>query len=134
MNFTDFVQGLKTLEQTVRKDLPIYGSFAAPNYNLRPDFDLSDFGDRQEAVDFMQTYSELVVSCQGSITANYPEGRTRSIVQIATLSANERQLYAGIKSAFDPLSIMNPGVKLGASAEDAVRHLRTTEKGGIVTP
>ncbi len=134
MNFTDFVQGLKTLEQTVRKDLPIYGSFAAPNYNLRPDFDLSDFGGRQEAVDFMQMYSELVVSCQGSITANYPEGRTRSIVQIATLSANERQLYAGIKSAFDPLSIMNPGVKLGASAEDAVRHLRTTEKGGIVTP
>lgn len=133
MNFTDFMQGLKTLEQTIKKELPIYGSFASPCYNLRPDFDLADFGDRQETVDFMQMYSELVVSCQGSITGNYPEGRTRSIVQIATLSANERRMYAGVKAAFDPLSIMNPGVKLGASAEDAVRHLRTSEKGGVVS-
>lgn len=133
MNFTDFVQGVKTLEQTVGKELPIYGSFASPNYNLRPDFDLADFGDRQEVVDFMQMYAELIVSCQGSITANYPEGRTRAIIQLATISATERQLYAGIKVAFDPFSIMNPGVKLGASAEDVVRHLRTNERGGIIT-
>lgn len=133
MNFTDFVQGIKTLEQTIKKDLPIYGSFATPNYNLRPDFDLADFGDRQNMVDFMQMYSELVVSCQGSITGNCPEGRTRSIVQIATLSASERQLYAGVKAAFDPLSIMNPGVKLGASAEDTIRHLRTSGQGGVIS-
>ena len=133
MNFTDFVQGVKTLEQTIGKRLPIYGSFASPSYSLRPDFDLADFSDRQEAVDFMQMYAELVVSCQGSITANYPEGRTRAIIQLATLSVTERQLYAGIKAAFDPLNIMNPGVKLGASAEDVVRHLRTREKGGIIT-
>lgn len=133
MNFTDFAHGLKTLEQTMKQDLPIYGSFAAPSYSLRPDFDLSDFGGRQDAVDFMQMYSELVVSCQGSITGNYPEGRTRAIVQIATMSANERALYADIKAAFDPFNIMNPGVKLGASAEEAVRHLRTTEKGDIVS-
>ncbi len=134
MNLTEFLAGLKTLEQTIGIELPIFGSFATPSFSVRPDFDISDLGARQQIVDFMQMYGELIVSFQGSFTANYPEGRTRSIIQIATISPDERRLYAAIKEAFDPLNTLGTGVKLGASASEVIRHLRTSEKGGLVTP
>lgn len=134
MHFGDFLDGLKTLERTLGVDLPVYGSFATSSYTVRPDFDCTAIDGRKKIVDFLKLYSELVDSCHGSITANGPEGRVKALMMQKTLGVGERQLYNSIKEAFDPLGILNPRVKLGADVRDTIRHLRTSEKRGIITP
>lgn len=132
--FTDFLLGLATLEQTVGLELPVFGSYATSNYTVRPKFDYTSLDDRKKVVRFMKLYNDLVISCQGSICGNGPEGRTKALFTTNNLGVGEKQLYATIKEAFDPKNIMNPGVKLGAEMRETIRHLRTSEKPGVITP
>lgn len=131
--FAVFCNGLVELERIFHQDLPVYGSFAAGSYSVRPDFDYTDLEGRKQAIDFLKLFSGLVDECQGSITGNCPEGRVKALAKEAAIGIGERQLYAAIKEAFDPYKILNPGVKLGAEARDTIRRLNTIEKDTIVT-
>lgn len=132
--FTNFMDGLKQLEETLELELPIYGSFSTSSYNVRPEFDYASLDDRKKMIEFLKLYTQLVESCQGSITGNGPEGQVKALMTTRELSDSERQLYESIKSAFDPQNILNPQVKLGAKTRDILRYLRTQEKGGVITP
>ncbi len=134
MNFGAFIDGVKSLEKTLGMELPVYGSFSTSSYTIRPDFDCTAIEDRKKMVEFLKLYSELVYSCNGSITGNGPEGQVKALMLNKVLGVGERQLYSAIKEAFDPQNILNPHVKLGAKTRDVVRHLRTSEHGGVVTP
>ena len=134
MHFGDFLDGLKELEDELRVDLPIFGSFATSSYNVRPRFDCTSIDGRKQIINFLKRYSQLVLDCQGSLTGNGPEGQVKALMAPRTLGVGERQLYSNIKEAFDPLGILNPHVKLGADIKNIIRHIRTTEKGGIITP
>ncbi len=133
MHFSDFMEGLKTLEETLGLELPLFGSFATSNYYVRPQLDCASIDDRKKMVDFIRLYTQLVESCQGSLTGNGPEGRVKALMTAKTLGVGERDLYYSIKEAFDPHNILNPKVKLGADMKDTVRHLRTRELGGVAT-
>lgn len=133
MHFSDFLDGLQVLEQTLGLELPVFGSFATSNYFVRPDLDCRSVDDRKRMIDFIRLYTQLVESCHGSLTGNGPEGRVKALMLTKTLSDEEFELYSAIKEAFDPHNILNPKVKLGAEVKDTVRHLRTEELGGIST-
>lgn len=132
-NFAAFCKGLVELESVFHQDLPVYGSFAASSYSVRPDFDYTSLEGRKQMVDFLRLFAGLVDECHGSVTGNCPEGRVKILVKEAAIGIGEKQLYAAIKEAFDPYNILNPGVKLGAEARDIIRRLNTTEKDTIVT-
>ncbi len=132
MHFSDFLEGLKTVEETLGLELPLFGSFATSNYYVRPNLDCRTMEDRKKMVDFIRLYTQLVESCHGSLTGNGPEGRVKALMTTRGLGVGERQLYASIKEAFDPRNILNPKVKLGADMKDTIRHLRTQEYGGVI--
>lgn len=133
-SFAAFCNGLVELERVFHQDLPIYGSFAAGSYSVRPDFDYTDLEGRKQMIDFLRLFAELVNDCHGSVTGNCPEGRVKALVKEASIGVGAKQLYTAIKEAFDPHGILNPGVKLGAVMRDTIRHLNTVEKDTIVTP
>ena len=112
----------------------MFGSFSTSNYNVRPLVDLSSLDGRKLAITFLRQYSDLVISCEGSLTGGSPEGRVKSLSTSGVLSDAELKLYREIKAAFDPNNILNPDVKLGANLKDTLRHLRTTERAGLQTP
>lgn len=130
----DFFAGLRLIEETLTLDLPLYGSFATSNYNVRPLVDLSSMEGRRLAVNFLRQYSNLVRDCEGSLTGGSPEGRLKSSAIAQNLSEAEQNLYQEIKDTFDPNHIFNPDVKLGADIKDMIRHLRTKERSGVETP
>lgn len=134
MHFGDFLDGLKALEDELKLELPLFGSFATSSYNVRPELDFDSIEGRKQVVNFLKLYSQLVLDCQGSLTGNGPEGQVKALMLPKTLGVGERQLYSSIKEAFDPLGILNPHIKLGADIKNIVHHIRTTEKGGIITP
>lgn len=133
MHFSDFWDGLKKLEELLHLELPLFGSFATSNYYIRPDLDCSEMADRKKMMEFIRLYTQLIESCHGSLTGNGPEGRVKALMTAETLGVGERQLYASIKEAFDPHNIFNPKVKLGADTKDTIRHLRTSQRGGVMT-
>lgn len=130
----EFLAGLKTLEQTLDLELPVFGSFSTSNYQVRPALDCSTLEGRKQLIDFLQQYGNLVRSCEGSLTGGSPEGRTKVLPAAPALSEREAKLYADIKEAFDPQGIFNPHVKLGAEFQNVVRFLRTDNPGGIIHP
>lgn len=133
MHFSDFLDGLKTLEDTLGLELPVFGSFATSNYYVRPNLDHRTMEGRKKMIDFIRLYTQLVESCHGSLTGNGPEGRVKALMTTETIGIAERQLYASIKEAFDPHNILNPKVKLGADVKDTIRHIRTSSYSGITT-
>ncbi len=132
VHFGEFLDGLATLEQTLGLELPIFGSFATSNYYIRPNLDCRSIDDRKKMIDFIRLYTQLIESCNGSLTGNGPEGRVKALMLAKRFSVGEEALYMAIKEAFDPHNILNPKVKLGVDIKDTVRHLRTEELGGII--
>ncbi len=130
----DFLAGLRMIEETLGLDLPVFGSFSTANYNVRPEIDCSSLVGRRQIVAFLRQYSRLVADCEGSLTGGSPEGRVKHLPTIQTFSPAELELYADIKAAFDPNNILNPEVKLGAELKNTIRHLRTEEVSGVITP
>ena len=126
--------GLKQIEEILSLDLSIFGSYSTSNYNVRPEIDYANFEGRRKVVNFLRQYSQLVTECEGSLTGGSPEGRIKALPTSQSLTPAERELYLDIKTAFDPNNILNPGVKLGTELRDTIRHLRTEEKKGIITP
>jgi len=130
----DYFSGLKTLEMTLDLDLPVFGSYATSNYNVRPEIDCSSMDGRRQIVTFLRHYSRLVQDCDGSLTGGGPEGRVKTLSVAQSFTEDERELYNAIKDAFDPNHIFNPDVKMGAELKNTIRHLRTSRRRGIATP
>lgn len=130
----DFLQRLKLVEQTLNLELPLFGSFATSNYHVRPNIDYTSLAGRQLLVEFMRQYARLVADCEGSLTGGGPEGRVKTLPTTQPLPEAELRLYRDLKQAFDPQNILNPSVKLGAETKTILRHLRTTERTGLITP
>lgn len=130
-HLVQFVKSLEKAEKTLKKELPIFGSFATNVYTVRPDFNLKTEPGRKQSMQFLRYFAKLVRNCGGSFTGGSSEGRVKGLVTTAELSPDEKKLYKSVKKAFDPYGVLNPGTKLGAKFADVVRHLRTSETEGI---
>ena len=151
----DFTAGLSLLEQTLSLSLPLYGSYLTNNYQVRPGFNYQELSSRQSAIAFLRQYLQLVTDCGGSVTGGSPAGRlklapspnarptdsqpkaTKSSAATAqpTVSPSDLSaLAAAVKTTFDPYNIFNPDLQLGADLSKSLRHLRTHNHSGLVTP
>ena len=129
----NFLVGLKALAEDYDLDLPIYGSYSNSTYTVRPEIDMTSVDGRQNAVQFLKDYYALLKDYDGILVSSGGEGRVKGMVVSGDLPENERELYEKVKKIFDPNNIMNPEVKLGASRESVMKHLRTNVHTGIVT-
>lgn len=64
---------------------------------------------RQAALQAKKEVLELVLSLRGSLSGEHGVGLTKKAYAPLQLGENERALMRGVKAAFDPTGIMNPG-------------------------
>lgn len=124
-HLANFLTDLRDMEKTYGQELPVFGSFSTSNYSVRPDIQLNSVEGRQMILKFIKDLDSLLREHGGSLTGGTPEGRLKAILTNEQLSEQEKALYSEIKDIFDPESIFNPEVKLGAVSSQTVRHLRT---------
>lgn len=124
-HLANFLTDLRDLEKVYNQELPVFGSFSTSNYSVRPDIQLNSVEGRQTVLKFIKDLDSLLHEHGGSLTGGAPEGRLKATVTNDHLSEQEKALYQEIKDIFDPESIFNPEVKLGAVNNQTVRHLRT---------
>lgn len=77
----------------------------------RPVLDLNHVADKQKTLKLITDYTEIIAKFNGSICAESCEGRLKANAAYAHLDDNVLDIYAQIRSAFDPFGTMNPGVK-----------------------
>lgn len=130
---TEFLAGLKELEEILDLELSLFGSFATSNYQIRPDLGCTGVDDRKQLVEFLQHYSRLIINNEGSLTGGTPEGRLKVLPAVPELPDREQQLYQDIKEAFDPNGVLNPEVKTGATFANLVKSLRKTPQSGVIS-
>ncbi|MBR2830759.1 FAD-binding oxidoreductase [Candidatus Saccharibacteria bacterium] len=123
-NLGAFLEDLSILENSLKLDLALFGSYSASNYSLRPKFDLTDPNFNKIATAFLRTGAFVIGRQGGSLTGGSPEGRVKAIVTNVELSEAEKNLYLQVKAVFDRYNIMNPAVKLGANARFTLTHFR----------
>lgn len=123
-NLAGTIDDLAILEDSLKMELAIFGSFSAGNYSVRPKFKLSDKDFNKIATTFLRTGAFIVKRQGGELTGGTPEGRVKAIVTNAEIPEEEKQFYTEIKNLFDRYNILNPDVKLGADANYTVRHFR----------
>jgi FAD/FMN-containing dehydrogenase len=123
-NLGHFLSDISILENSLKMELALFGSYSASNYSIRPKFNVSDKEFGRKAVTFLRTGAFIVNRQGGTITGGSPEGRIKAIVTNAEMSEEEKKLYSELKAIFDHYDIMNPGVKLSADPAFTLRHFR----------
>lgn len=84
---------------------------------------LHNIADKQKAFKVIADYAELVNRFGGCMITQSAEGRLKANGTYAQLDARTIEIYDQIKLAFDPFSILNPGVKQQTDLKTAVSML-----------
>ncbi|MCQ2049446.1 MAG: FAD-binding oxidoreductase [Candidatus Saccharibacteria bacterium] len=126
-NFAKFLKELTVLEQKLRIEMPIFGSYATCNFSIRPKFKLDAQNAEKRIETFLRAGNLIIERNGGSLTGGSPEGRIKAIISNKTMPADQKALYKEIKNLFDPNGILNASIKLGADTSFTLKHLKTTK-------
>jgi len=116
----------------IRREVPVvlFGHAGDGNVhaNLLPDVTKDGWEQRVRAVydDVMQ----LVVALGGSPSGEHGDGRLRAGLTERVYGFEVSQIFRQIKRAFDPVGILNPGIKLG----DGIDPLQSLKVGSSAAP
>nr|WP_296073146.1 FAD-binding and (Fe-S)-binding domain-containing protein [uncultured Actinoplanes sp.] len=96
-----------------------FGHFGDGCMHVRLDFPLDQPGGTKVMRDFLTDAAKLVGEFGGSLSGEHGDGRARSALLPHMYSADAIALFAGIKHAFDPENLLNPGVLVDPDPVDA---------------
>ncbi len=122
--FLDSVDSL--LEKISNKPYIVWGQAGSGLISVMQMFDISTVGDKQKMFKLLDQYYSLVAESGGSVAGAHAEGRLQASQNYKVLTEEVIQINKAIKKIFDPYNMLNPGVKVGTSAEDLKQILRSS--------
>ena len=90
--------------------------------HVRPRIDLGASADRESFRRLREETLDLVLAHDGSISGEHGDGRIRADLVRRMYGPTITEAFAQVKALFDPLGILNPGIKVGD--HDAMADLR----------
>ncbi|AGZ41861.1 putative oxidoreductase [Actinoplanes friuliensis DSM 7358] len=96
-----------------------FGHFGDGCMHVRLDFPLDEPGGTKIMREFLTDAARLVGEFGGSLSGEHGDGRARSELLPHMYSPEAIALFAGIKHAFDPGNLLNPGVLVDPDPVDA---------------
>lgn len=103
----------------------IAGHVGDGNFHIIPLMDLSKPETKTIITNLSKEVYDLVLSYKGTITAEHNDGLIRSPFIKQQYGPEVYKLFEETKRIFDPNNIFNPGKKVAADFEYALRHLDT---------
>ncbi|RYF29752.1 MAG: FAD-binding oxidoreductase [Chloroflexi bacterium] len=122
--FEDFAAAVALLAKKHHVSMPLYGHAREGVFYARPQLHLKKVSDKQKIFKLLGEYSELVTAHHGHLIGESAEGRLKAPFARKQLSDEVIDLFAAIKSIFDPQGILNPGVKQDVELKALVAMLR----------
>jgi len=123
--FEEFSAALGGLAKKHHVELPLYGRPLDEIWYVRPHLKLGTVGDKQKVFKLSSDLIQLVQSHGGVPFADSGEGRLHAHQSQTLLDEQVVELYRQVKEVFDPLGILNPGVKQPGDVRDTAKLLRS---------
>ncbi len=117
------------LEAKYHVELPLSGHASQNVYHARLFLDMKKAAERQKVLKLLAEWSALVASHGGHLIGEAAEGRLKPIFAYKELDPSIVQMFASIRSIFDPMDIMNTGVKQGGDLKKLVESVRNDFDG-----
>lgn len=119
----DFISELDNLATKHHIELPTQINWLTNIINTRAALQLHNVSDKQKAFKLINDYAELVAKFDGSMTASAGEGRIKAPAIYAQTDTELLEIYKQVKETFDPLGILNPGVKQNSDLKTLISYL-----------
>lgn len=122
--FPDYVRGVRaTLERHDVRGV-IFGHAGDAHAHVNVLLDVRDEGWRDRARALLDDVTGLVAMLGGTLAAEHGDGRLRTPLMFRVWDARAMALFARVKHAFDPLGILNPGVKVPRPGDDPLASVK----------
>lgn len=109
--FEQFYLGLQRLAQKFSIPVPIQGSALTSTFEILAEFDFSKVSDRRKSLEFLVGLNSLLATVDGELGYGSGEGRLYGLFIAKKMDKEVERLYEKIRTIFDPMGILNPGVK-----------------------
>lgn len=105
-------------------DYAAWGQAGNGMVHVSPMLDITSVGDRQRLFKIMEAYYGYIAQINGSIAAEYAEGRLRAHFNEVQFTPETNDLFRKVKNIFDPTKTLNPGAKLDTSVTELKSMIR----------
>jgi FAD/FMN-containing dehydrogenase len=119
----DFLPKMRAILDEYKLVYTIAGHAGNGNFHIIPLMDMHEPSNAKAIDEVSDRVYDLVLSYKGSITAEHNDGLIRTPYLAKQFSPEVITLFKKTKDAFDPLNILNPGKKVGATKEYMMKHL-----------
>jgi FAD/FMN-containing dehydrogenase len=116
----EYVRGVRTILAREETRVAIFGHAGDAHVHVNPLIDVRrpDWRERLERI--LLDVSALVATLGGTLSGEHGDGRLRTPLLDRVWPAPALECFAAVKRAFDPLGVLNPGVKVAMPGQHAV--------------
>lgn len=122
--FLDLIGIIHELAAKHKIQIVTWGHAGDAHIHAMPLIDLTKMSDRQKLFKLMTEYFSAVIKLGGSIAAENNDGRLRAPFAKLQLGEELVDVNTELKKAFDPYTMLNPGVKTGTTIKQVNDILR----------
>ncbi len=124
----EFLPKVNAILDAYKKDLiyTIAGHPGNGNFHIIPLMNLKDARVRALIPEISEKIYKLVLEYHGSITAEHNDGLIRTPYLEEMYGPAIIKLFEDVKKTFDPLTIFNPGKKVGGSLQYSIDHIKAS--------
>ncbi|MEI7818796.1 MAG: FAD-binding oxidoreductase [bacterium] len=123
-NMPVFLERVYKLFEKNKLEIAVWGHAGNANFHLQPFLNLSLASDRKRVFEIMNEFYRMVIDMGGSTCGEHNDGRLRAPYLKRLYGDTLYGVFEDLKKIFDPLNILNPGVKIGVKISDLPKQLR----------
>jgi FAD/FMN-containing dehydrogenase len=123
-HFPDYVRGVRAALDRHDVRGVIFGHAGDAHAHVNVLLDVREEGWRDRARSLLDDVTGLVAMLGGTLAAEHGDGRLRTPLMFRVWDARAMALFARVKHAFDPLGILNPGVKVPKPGDDPLASVK----------
>jgi len=122
--FPDYVRGVRAALDRNRIRGVIFGHAGDAHAHVNALIDVRDADWKARARALLEDVTGLVALLGGTLAAEHGDGRLRTPLMHRVWDARAMSMFARVKLAFDPMGILNPGVKVGRVGDDPLASVK----------
>jgi hypothetical protein len=112
----------------------IFGHAGDAHVHVNPLVDVRRTDWRARVTRILDEVTALAASLGGTLTGEHGDGRLRTPLLPRVWSESACERFAEVKRAFDPMDILNPGVKVAVAGESALGDIKYDPGLAPLTP
>ncbi len=122
--FVPFLQAAYKLFDKHKIKFAVWGHAGDANFHIQPFFDLAKAEERDKLFKIVDEFYAMVIEMGGTTAGEHNDGRLRAPFLPQLYGPEVYELFKKVKNIFDPHNILNPGVKIDVTKQEAMKHVR----------